>query len=70
MNKLPIGSEYTEQPGDKLISGLDTRSGGNILVYRHMDGTYSVIRDNIMRHAYGDAEMVMRALTFYMIEKV
>lgn len=67
--KFGTGEIYTIQPGDYEVAGLDCRSGGNIIVYKHQDNTYSVIRDDIMRHPYGDADMAIRALCFYLTGK-
>lgn len=59
-----IGEAYTPRPDDTLVAEADNKC--NILVYRHSNGFYTVVNENLARHVNINAEGVIRALAWYL----
>lgn len=65
---MEIGDDFVATPADSVVAyaeSLDAKH--SIKVYYHNDtGLYSIVSNGKLRHKDGDAEFVIRGLTFYL----
>ena len=64
---MNTGDVFEPSASDMLVAYAETLdSKESVNEYRHASGSYSVVSNGKIRHANGNSEDVMRALSFYL----